>query len=100
MTPEKRSPAPALQSEKGRAEGNHIAVPSITAGAESEADFAAALAGESIAEAARLIALSALSAEGAARRGDMPLAFDKLRLVAHALDEARSIVMLAGRISK
>lgn len=59
-----------------------------------------ALAGESIVDASRLIAINALSAESAARRGDMPLAFAKLRLVADALNEAREIVAIAGRIAK
>ena len=47
--------------------------------------------------AARLIAFNGLLAESAAARGDLAEAFAKLRLVAHALDEARDIVAIAGK---
>lgn len=59
-----------------------------------------ALVRDGLVVAARLIAVNGILAESAALRGDVALAFAKLRLVAHALDEARSVVMLAGRISK
>jgi hypothetical protein len=67
---------------------------------KDRASVANALAGDAIVVSARLIAVNGLSAESAALRGDMAEAFAKLRLVAHALDEAREIVMLAGRICK
>ncbi|MDI9849990.1 hypothetical protein QM467_18280 [Rhodoblastus sp. 17X3] len=59
-----------------------------------------ALAGDGVVVAARLIAFNGLLAESAAARGDLAEAFAKLRLVAHALDEARDIVTIAGRIAK
>lgn len=57
-----------------------------------------ALAGDALADAARLIAVNGLLAESAVRRGDGEEAFAKLRIVADALDGAREIVALAGRI--
>jgi len=59
-----------------------------------------ALAGDALADAARVIAVNGLLAESAARRGDGAEAFDRLRKVAHALDDARAIVALAGRIAQ
>ncbi|MCW2283791.1 hypothetical protein M2323_001777 [Rhodoblastus acidophilus] len=58
------------------------------------------LAGDAIADAARMIAVNGLMAESAARRGDGEEAFARLRVVSDALEEARDIVRLAGRIAK
>ena len=58
------------------------------------------LVGDALADAARLIAVNALIAESAARRGDGVEAFAKLRIVADVLDEAREIVAIAGRIAR
>jgi Flp pilus assembly protein TadD len=59
-----------------------------------------AMAGDALAEAARLIAINGLLAESAIRRGDGGEAFAHLRKVADALDDARDVVALAGRISR
>ncbi len=59
-----------------------------------------ALAGDAIADAARLIAVNDLAAEGAARRGDEAEVFARLRNVADALAEAREIVKLAGGLKR
>lgn len=58
------------------------------------------LAGDAIADAARLIAVNGLMAESAARRGDGEETFARLRIVSDTLEEAREIVRLAGRIAK
>ncbi len=60
---------------------------------------ALALARDAIADAARLMAVNALLAEAATRRGEGAEAFAYLRKVAAALDQAREIVRLAGRIA-
>ena len=62
--------------------------------------IAPALYADALADAARLIAVNALIAESAARRGDGVEAFDRLRSVAAALDEAREVVRLAGRVAR
>ncbi len=59
-----------------------------------------AMAGDALANAARLIGINGLLAESAMRRGDLAEAFDRLRLVADTLDEAREIVRLTDRIVK
>jgi hypothetical protein len=59
-----------------------------------------ALAGDALANAARLCAVNGLLAESAVRRGDGAEAFARLRGVADALDEARGVVALAGRVAK
>jgi hypothetical protein len=64
------------------------------------AAVANALAGDGLTVAARQIAINGLLAESAAARGDMAEAFAKFRLVDFALQEAREIVAIAGRISK
>jgi hypothetical protein len=58
------------------------------------------LAGDALADAARLIAVNGLLGESAARRGDEAEAFARLRAVADALDEAREIVRLAGEATR
>jgi hypothetical protein len=63
---------------------------------ENAAEFRMALAGDALADAARLIAVNGLLGESAARRGDGAETFARLRIVAAALDEAREIVRLAG----
>ena len=64
--------------------------------AETVADYRMALAGDVLADVARLVAINALAAEGAARRGDEAEAYARFRAVADALDMARDIVRLAG----
>jgi hypothetical protein len=54
---------------------------------------------DALADAARLIAVNGLLAESAMRRGGGVEAFAHFRKVADALDEAREIVRLAGRIA-
>jgi hypothetical protein len=68
--------------------------------AETALSYRLAVAGDAIADAARLIAVNALAAEGAARRGDETEAFARLRAVADALDQAREIVRLAGDVTR
>ena len=67
---------------------------------DSAIDYRMALTGDALADAARLIGMSGLLAEGAARRGDEAEAFARLRTVAAALDEAREIVRLAGEMTR
>ena len=67
---------------------------------ETAASCCLELAGDALETAARLIALNALAAEGAARRGDEGECFARLRAVAETLDEAQDIVRLAGGISR
>ena len=64
------------------------------------ADYRMALAGDALADAARLIAVNGLLGESAARRGDEAEAFARLRAVADALAEAREIVKLAGGLKR
>jgi hypothetical protein len=59
-----------------------------------------ALAGDGLAVAARVIAVNGLMAESAVARGDLAEVFAKFRLVDSALQDAREIVALAGRIAK
>jgi len=67
--------------------------------AETAASHRLTLAGDALADAARLIAIHGLAAEGAAKRGDEADCFAHLRAVADTLAEAREIVRLAGGIS-
>ncbi len=64
------------------------------------AAVANALASDGLAVAARVIAVNGLLAESAAARGDLAEAFTKFRLIDSALQEAREIVAIAGRIAK
>jgi hypothetical protein len=73
--------------------------PKTRAGA-TQLEYRMSLAGDAIADAARLIAVNALAAEGAARRGDDAGTIERLRAVAAALDAARDVYALAtGRAS-
>jgi hypothetical protein len=64
------------------------------------AAVANALSGEGLIFAARLIATNGLIAESAVARGDLAEAFARFRLVDSALQAAREIVAIAGRIAK
>jgi hypothetical protein len=66
------------------------------AGISAQAN-AIALAFDGLADAARLMAINALLAESAARRGDTFV--ERLQSVAAALDEVRDIYKLAQRVS-
>jgi|SRR5579863_174662 len=74
---------------------------SAESGSQIKADgYRMALAGDALADVSRIIAVNALAAEGAARRGDEAEAVARLRAVAAALDEARDVYALAmGRRS-
>jgi hypothetical protein len=67
---------------------------------EPTSEHRMALAGDALADAARLIAVNGLLGESAARRGDEAEAFARLRLVAAALEEAREVVELAASIAR
>jgi hypothetical protein len=67
------------------------------AGAATQLGYRIELAGDALGDAARIIAINGLLAEGAARRGDEGEAIERLRAVAAALDSARDIYRLAGR---
>jgi hypothetical protein len=54
---------------------------------------------DALATAARLVAINALAAEGAARRHELPDYIERMRQASAALDEAREIVRLAGRVA-
>ena len=58
-----------------------------------------ALAGDALGDAARIIAVNGLLAEGAARRGDEIGTIERFQVIAAALDGARDIYRLAGRAS-
>ena len=58
-----------------------------------------ALAGDALADPARSIAVNGLLGESAALRGDEAEVFARLRAIAAALEEAREIVRLAGRMA-
>jgi hypothetical protein len=68
--------------------------------AETAESCRMALAGDAPADAARLIAINGLAAEGAARCADEAQVFARLRAVAAALDAARDIVKLAGGLTR
>jgi hypothetical protein len=73
--------------------------PKTRAGA-MQLEYRMALVGDAIADGARLIAVNALAAEGAARRGEDAGTIERLRAVAAALDTAREVYALAtGRAS-
>jgi hypothetical protein len=65
--------------------------------AETASSYRIALAGDALADAARLAAINGLLAESAARRGDERETFDRFRAIAHALDAARELVRIARR---
>ncbi len=68
--------------------------------AAAQLEYRMALAGDALGDAARLIAVNGLLAEGAARRGDEAGTIERLRAVAAALDAARDMYALAsGRAS-
>lgn len=67
---------------------------------EKNSEFRMALASDALGYAARLIALNALAAEGAARDGDEAAFVARFQAVAAALDEARDVYALAGRATR
>ena len=62
---------------------------------ENAAEYRMALAGDALGDAARIIAVNGLLAEGAARRGDEAGAIERFQTIAAALDEARDVYALA-----
>jgi len=67
---------------------------------ESDAEARMALAGDALADAARLIACQGLLAESAARHGDEAGVIARFQAIATALDAARDVhALAAGRTS-
>jgi hypothetical protein len=64
---------------------------------ETASEHRMVLAGDALADAARLFAVNWLLGESAARRGDEAEALTRLRAVAAALQAARDVWRLAGR---
>jgi hypothetical protein len=60
-------------------------------------EYRMALAGDALGDAARIIAVYGLLAEGAARRGDEIVTIERFQAIAAALNEASGVYRIAAR---